>query len=106
MTKLLATLGLVLLLAAGAAFWWQTPSQPATADVAEQDAVAAAAPIEAASPAQELALTEEAVDALATENAELEARIADLEAQNADAEKLIALKTARLQELEKTQPAQ
>ena len=64
---------------------------PAVADTQETSPVAPA----------DLALTRDSVEALRADNNELEARIAALEAEKADADRLIALKTTRLQALEK-----
>ena len=59
-----------------------------------------------ASTEEKLTLTREAADAVRAENEELESRIEDLESQAEDARKLIELKAARLQALEKPEAAQ
>lgn len=90
------TLALLALIAvvATASFWWQSE---------QTDRQAEALPVPAhASDAEKLTLTQESVDALTAENADLNSRISALEAQGADAERLIELKTARLQSLEKS----
>ncbi len=61
---------------------------------------------ENATSAEALVLTQESVDALKAENDELESRIADLEQQSKDAQQLIELKAARLQELAEKPSAQ
>ena len=92
--------------------WWQA-SQPAAND-AEVNAESALttskqeplAMPENATSAEALVLTQESVDALKAENDELESRIADLEQQSKDAQQLIELKAARLQELAEKPDAQ
>lgn len=70
-------------------------------------ALLAAVPAGAAAPAAanvdhaQRSLLNEHNDALRADNRELRSRIADLEAQRQDAARLIALKAARLQALEK-----
>ena len=54
----------------------------------------------------DLTLTRDSVEALRADNNEMEARIAALEAEKADADRLIALKTTRLQALEKQSGSQ
>lgn len=89
----LALLALMAVVAA-TSFWWQSEQ------AARQDAATTGQAAPAARPAEQLILTQEAVDALATENAELQSRIRNLEARTQDADRLLELKTARLQKLE------
>jgi hypothetical protein len=91
--RALVLLALVAVVAA-ASFWWQSEQ---AADQKEALAIPSNA-----SPAERLVLTQESVDALSAENAELASRIEALESQGSDAERLIELKTARLQSLEKS----
>ncbi len=98
--RALALLALIAVVAA-ASFWWQSEQ------AARQTAAADALPVPAgASDAEKLTLTQESVDALTAENTDMRSRISDLEAQGADAERLIQLKTTRLQALEKSAPGQ
>lgn len=90
--RALALLALIAVIAA-ASFWWQS-------EQAARQSEALVLPANA-SPAEKLVMTQESVDALAAENADLASRIKDLESQSSDAERLIELKTARLQSLEK-----
>ncbi len=91
--RVLALLALVAVVAT-ASFWWQSEQAASHSE---------ALPLPAgASAAEKLTLTQESVDALSAENADLSSRITALEAQGADAERLIQLKTARLQSLEKS----
>lgn len=84
--------------------WWQA-SQPIDSTLKASDQESLAMP-ENATPAEALVLTQESVDALKAENDELESRIADLEQQSKDAQQLIELKAARLQELAEKPDAQ
>ncbi len=87
--------------------WWQASQPAANAESAlttsKQEPLALP---ENATSAEALVLTQESVDALKAENDELESRIADLEQQSQDAQQLIALKAARLQELAEKPDAQ
>ncbi len=89
----LALLALIAVVAA-ASFWWQSEQAARQGDALVIPANA--------SPAEKLTLTQESVDALSAENADMASRIKDLEAQSKDAERLIQLKTTRLQSLEKS----
>ena len=89
--RVLGLLGLMLLVVAGS-FIWHRQSAPHAPAVTERESVTPEA----------LTLAAESVDALRADNNELEARIEALCNQQADAEQLIALKTARLSSLEKS----
>lgn len=92
-------------LIAGYGFWQGNLHRPGgdAGTVAPAAAAGTAAP---APSAAALALTHDSAEALRADNAELTSRIAELERQQADADHLIRLKTARLQALEKTGPGQ
>lgn len=92
--RVLGLLGLIGLVVVGSFAWHRQHAQllPAAAKAAS---TAAASP-------EALTLTKESIDALHADNSELQARIAALRAQQADADQLIALKAARLATLEKS----
>jgi Tfp pilus assembly protein FimV len=88
--------------------WWQA-SQQTEIDAESALTASEQEPLlmpENATSAEALVLTQESVDALKAENDELESRIADLEQQSKDAQQLIELKAARLQELAEKPDAQ
>jgi len=89
--RVLGLLGLMLLVAAGS-FVWHRQRAPHAPAVIQGEGVTTEA----------LTLAAESVDALKADNNELQARIEALHNQQADAEQLIALKTARLSSLEKS----
>lgn len=93
--KRLISVALVILVAFAGFRWWQASQ---TTDAPEPAVDTLAIPVQATD-SEALALTQESVDALKSENDELASRIADLEQQADDAQQLIDLKTARLQEL-------
>lgn len=95
--RVLVLLGLMGLVVIGSFFWHRqhTPPQASTPN----DAPATTAqPVNA----DTVALEQEAIEAIKADNADLEARIAALRAQQADADKLIELKAARLDALDST----
>jgi len=95
--RVLVLLGLMGLVVIGSFFWHRqhTPLQASTPN----DAPATTAqPVNA----DTVALEQEAIEAIKADNADLEARIAALRAQQADADKLIELKAARLDALDST----
>lgn len=96
--RALALLALIAVVAT-ASFWWQSEQAAHPAEEALQVPPGA-------TDAERLTLTQESVDALKAENADMRSRIEDLEAQGADAERLIQLKTTRLQALEKSAAGQ
>ncbi|MES2721103.1 MAG: hypothetical protein V4688_08085 [Pseudomonadota bacterium] len=96
--RVLSLLGLMGLVVVASFVWHRQHAQPMPA--APQ---AASAEMPNTSP-EALTLTQESIDALHADNSELQARIDALRNQQSDAEQLIALKAARLAELEK--PAQ
>ena len=89
--RVLGLLGLMLLVAAGS-FVWHGQRAPHAPTMAQSESVTP----------EVLSLAAESVDALSADNNELQARIEALRNQQADAEQLIALKTARLSSLEKS----
>ena len=94
--RVLGLLGLMGLVIVGSFAWHRQHAQPVS--VVE---LATSAEVSGASPAT-LALTQESIDALHADNSELQARIAALRTQQADADQLLALKAARLATLEKS----
>lgn len=89
-------------LIAGYGFWQGSQHHPDDAGMLSSAAAAGAtAPARPAPSAAAVALTHDSAEALRADNAELASRIAELEHQQADADHLIRLKTARLQALEK-----
>ena len=92
--RVLSLLGLMGLIIIGSFAWHRQHAQPSPA-AAKTEMVPSATP-------ENLALTQESIDALQADNSELEARIDALRKQQADAEQLITLKAARLATLEKT----
>lgn len=94
--RVLSLLGLMGLVVVASFAWHRQHAQPL---LAEAPAASAEAPD--TSP-EALTLTQESIDALDADNSELQARIDDLRNQQTDAEQLIALKAARLAELEKS----
>jgi hypothetical protein len=93
--RVLGLLGLMGLVVAGSFAWHRQHALLPV--VANQDSVASAAlPVSA----DTLALEQESIEAIKADNADLEARIEALRLQQTDADKLIALKAARLESLE------
>ncbi|MDO8266362.1 MAG: hypothetical protein Q7T32_00825 [Moraxellaceae bacterium] len=114
---LAALLGLVVV--AGLAFWWMTREPEAPADITPVKAAtlpmtttvsaplaSTPAPVPAAPPSDEVALSEEVIDQIRKEGEELNSRAADLEAQVHDGEALIAMKEKQIRELEAQLKAQ
>jgi len=95
--RVLSLLGLMGLIIVGSFAWHRQHAQP----LAEAAKTADMPSPEATSP-ESLTLTKESIDALQADNSELTARITALRAQQADADRLIALKAARLATLEKS----
>jgi len=94
--RVLGLLGLMGLVVVGSFAWHRQHALPQ--EVAKQDPAAVnALPVSA----DTLALELESIEAIKADNADLEARIEALRLQQADADKLIALKAARLESLEK-----
>lgn len=94
--RVLSLLGLMGLVVVASFAWHRQHAQPL-----RTEAPVASAEIPDTSP-EALTLTQESIDALDADNSELQARIDDLRNQQTDAEQLIALKAARLAELEKS----
>lgn len=106
---LVALIGIVIV--AAGAFWWFTQESGDTATEAPvvQAAPKPAAPVAAAAPApvivkpaesDAVALSEEEVDKVEAEKAELASRASDLESQVNDGKALIAMKEKQIKELE------
>jgi len=93
--RVLGLLGLMGLVVVGSFVWHRQHALPQ--EVAKQDPAAVNA---LPASADTLALELESIEAIKADNADLKARIEALRLQQTDADKLIALKAARLESLE------
>lgn len=94
--RVLGLLGLMGLIVVASFAWHRQHAQPlpTVTELASTES-------SVASP-EALTLTKESIDALHADNSDLQARIAALRSQQADADQLIELKAARLATLEKS----
>ena len=95
--RVLGLLGLMGLVVIGSFVWHRQHALTGSTGAADS-----AASTELPVNANTLALEHEAIEAIKADNADLEARIEALRAQQTDADKLIALKAARLESLDST----